>query len=66
MELLKYVNDVNILLVVLDILVIIISFLFLIKIGCSPRVIDIFVIVYTLINLFLFSYVNSLFQSIFT
>lgn len=66
MELLKYINDVNILLVVLDILFLIISFLFLNKRDVSPRGKDIFVIIYTLINLFLFSYVNSMFQSIFT
>ena len=65
-NLIKYIADVNILLVVLDILFLIISFLFFNKKGYNTRIKDLFVISYTLINLFLFSYLNSIFQGVFT
>ena len=66
MNLLKYINDVNILLVGLDILLLVISFIFLNKRKVNSKIKDLFVIVYTLLNLFLFSYFNSIFQGIFT
>lgn len=66
MEIMRYVSNINIMLVVLDISFLIVSFLFFNKRKCSSRVKDGFVIVYTLVNLFLFSYFNSMFQSIFT
>lgn len=66
MDIVKLISNINIPLVVLDILFLIISFLFLNKKKCSNRIKDLFVIIYTLINLFLFSYFNSMFQSVFT
>lgn len=65
-NILKYVGDVNILLVVLDILFLTVSFLYFNKKGYSERVKDLFVVGYTLINLFLFTYFNSIFQGLFT
>lgn len=66
MKIIEYLKNINIFLVVLDILFLIVSFLFLNKRKCSEKRKDLFVVIYTLINVLLFSYLNNIFQSIFT
>ena len=66
MNLLQTIKDINIYLIILDILFLIVSFLFLNKRKVSIRTKDIFVMSYTLINLLLFSYLNELLSNIFS
>lgn len=66
MDIIKYIKGVNLLVVVLDILFLIISFLFFTKKKCSTRVKDIFVIIYTLVNMLFFSSINNMYKSVFT
>ena len=65
MKLLNYLKDINIYLLILDILFLVISFLFFAKKKSTQRVKDLFIILYTLINIFLFDYLNNLFNNIF-
>ena len=66
MNLLYKLKDINIYLVILDLLFLIVSFLFLNKRKVKTRTKDIFVMSYTLINLLLFTYINELFNNIFS
>ena len=54
MNLLTHIKNINPYLLILDILFLIVSFLFLNKKNSSQRMKDLFVISYTLINIFLF------------
>ena len=65
MKLLTYIKDINIYLLILDILLLVISFLFFNEKKCSQKIKDLFVIFYTLINIYLFNKLNTFFNSIF-
>ena len=65
MILLKYLKDINIHLLILDTLFLIISFLFFAKKKSSQRIKDLFIIIYTLINLLLFKHLNTFFNDTF-
>jgi len=66
MEILKYLKDINICLIILDALFFIVSFLFLNKKKSSDRKKDLFVIIYTLVNILFYGYFNYLFNNIFS
>lgn len=65
MNLLTHIKNINPYLLILDVLFLIVSFLFFNKKNYSQRTKDIFIILYTIIHLFLFKYLNNLFDIIF-
>jgi len=65
MKLLTYIKDINIYLLILDILLLVISFLFFNEKKCSQKIKDLFLIFYNLINIYLFNKLNTFFNSIF-
>ena len=65
MNLLTHIKNINPYLLILDVLFLIVSFLFFNKKNYSQRIKDIFIVLYTIIHLFLFKYLNNLFDIIF-
>ena len=65
MNLLTHIKNINPYLLILDILFLIVSFLFLNKKKYQQRIKDLFIIIYTMFHIFLFKYPNNFFNTIF-